>query len=495
MQRLIPLLLCLLVLATACGAGEKAEGVLEAIGLSENVDVEAPPEAATVDDELARLAADGFNGIVLLDGPTGLRIAPMGSADGPDGPPIDENTVFDIGSVTKQFTAAAIVRLEADGVLSVDDPVGMYLAELDGALGDVTLHELLTHTGGLPDGVGDDYEPIDRATFLERAEASFGTTGAYEYSNVGYSLLGMVIETVSGQSYEAYLREVFFDPLGMDATGYVLPDFDLQVVAAGYADGQRLGVPNELEWADDGPWWNLRANGGLLSSAADMRRWHRALDGDGVLPDDAKTKLFARHVEEGPGAGSYYGYGWVSFPLDDGRWFHGHNGGNGVFFADLLRFDDGSLVFVASNTAGADEDAAFRLAEAGVAGGAAAGCLAPNDPTAFAGADDLPDTDAGTTGRALIEIIEGGDDAARRSFIEAHVSDSLAAGLTVEELSAELAGLQEELDGYTVEMVHLENARRMHVVMASPDRAAVLLSVFIDLDDPASIECLQIEMP
>ncbi|MEO1057602.1 MAG: serine hydrolase domain-containing protein, partial [Actinomycetota bacterium] len=363
-------------------------------------------------------------------------------------------------------------------------------------LADVTLFELLTHTAGLPDSVGDDYETIDRAAFIDRAMSNVGEPGEYEYSNVGYSLLGMVIETVSGLGYEAYLHDVFFDPAGMDSTGYVIPEFDRTNVAVGYDGDDALGTPDEQPWADDGPWWNLRANGGILSTAADMRRWNDALSGDEMLSAQAKQQLFAPHVEEGPDAGTYYGYGWVSFPLDDGRWFHGHNGGNGIFFADVLRFaDDNRLIFLASNHAGADEDAAFRLGEVLVDGGIGAACLPPLDITAFDSTPDFPNTDAGDTSKAMVDALLGGDANALRQFAETHVSEQLADGASIDEQVAQLAELQQEFVGYTVEMVHVEDAQRTHVAMASPSDGRVVLSVYVDPTDPALITCVQIDSP
>ena len=496
MHRLIALWVPIVVLAAACGADGPVEGALEAVGLSENVDVEAPPESASVDVVLAQLATAGFNGIVMIDQAGSLRVTPMGTVDGPGSQPVDEDTVFDIGSITKQFTGAAIVRLEMDGLVSVEDRVGDHLEEAHGPLADVTLHQLLTHTAGLPDGIGDDDEPIDRAGFVTRAMARAGEPGDYEYSNVGYSLLGMVIETASGMGYEEYLREVFFDPAGMESTGYVLPAFDRRNVAVGYEGDMALGAPDEQNWADDGPWWNLRANGGVLSTAADMRRWHDALRGDQLLSAEAKEKLFGRHVEEGPGVGTFYGYGWVSFPLEDGRWFHGHNGGNGIFFADVLRFiDDDLFIFLASSHAGADEDAAFRLAEALVDGGAGASCLPPIDVASFAGSGDYPDSAAGDTARAMVDILLGGDDAARRSFAEAHVSEELAGGASIDEQVARLGALQEEFAGATVERVYVEDAQRLHVVMATAAAETLVLSVHVDETDPVLITCVQIEAP
>ena len=158
MQPLLRLIFILL-LCTACGSDGSAESLLEALGLSENVNVEAPPGAGSEGDAVSTVAAQlestGFNGVVLVEQQGELRTLGFGTIDGEDSPAVDHDTVFDIGSITKQFTGAAIVRLEMDGMLSVDDPVGAYLAELGGPLADVTLHQLLTHTAGLPDGIGE----------------------------------------------------------------------------------------------------------------------------------------------------------------------------------------------------------------------------------------------------------------------------------------------------------------------------------------------------
>ena len=455
----------------------------------------APPEPGSVEEVLVQLGDGGFNGIVVIDDDGELNIANYGTADGPRGPSIDENTVFDIGSITKQFTGAAIVRLEMDGLVSVDERVGAYLPELSGPLSDVTLHQLLTHSAGLPDGIGDDYEEIDRAAYLERAMARMGAPGEFRYSNTGYSLLGMVIESVTGNSYERYLREALFEPAGMESTGYVLPDWDLQNVAVGYDGTTRLSAPNEMPWAEDGPWWNLRANGGILSTAADMRRWDRALRDDSILSDAAKDKLFARHISEGDGASSYYGYGWVSFPLGDDDWFLGHNGGNGIFFADMLRFpEDKLMIFVASNTSGADEDVAFRLAGRLTDGATGAVCTPLADPTSFPSIGAFPPTDAGMAAEAMTTILLGGDEAARRAFAERHVSSALAGGLSLDEQIAELALLQEEFMGHRIESIHRQDSTTLHVVMRGPESPGPLvLSITADLDDPIRIACVNID--
>ncbi len=150
--------------------------------------------------------------------------------------------------------------------------------------------------------------------------------------------------------YEEYLSEQLFAPAGMTQTGYVLPDWRPDQVAVEYdAEGVPHGRPFEHPWADDGPYWNLRGNGGLLSTAGDMFRWHRALEGEQVLDARAKEELFEPRVLEEPGGGTYYGYGWVVQDSDDGRilW---HNGGNGWSYGEIARAPDaGAMVFWATN--------------------------------------------------------------------------------------------------------------------------------------------------
>ena len=263
------------------------------------------------------------------------------------------DTVYDVMSMTKQFTAAAILKLEMMGKLEVTDPIGRHIGPVPADKRAITLHQLLTHTSGLVDVLGGDYERQTRAGMLAAALASElqARPGAeYAYSNAGYSVLAAIVEQVSGVGYEAFLAEHLFDPAGMTRTGYSLPDWDPDQVAVEYGPrGKPQGTPLDHPWAPDGPYWNLRGNGGLLSTARDMFRWQLALDGDEVLDRRAKRKLFKPHVLEEPGGDSHYGYGWVILRADDGRvaW---HNGGNNWSYGELTRLlDDAAIVFWITN--------------------------------------------------------------------------------------------------------------------------------------------------
>jgi CubicO group peptidase (beta-lactamase class C family) len=265
------------------------------------------------------------------------------------------DTVYDTMSMTKQFTAAAILKLEMMGELRVTDPLSKFVGPVPDDKRAITLHHLLTHTAGLPEQLGGDYDALSREDMLDgalesRLRSAPGTE--HSYSNLGYSVLAAVVERVSGGSYEEFLAENLFAPAGMTQTGYVLPEWKPDQVAVEYDEnGEPKGKPFDHPWAEDGPYWNLRGNGGLLSTARDMFRWHVALRGDEVLSKSAKDKLFKPHVPEEEGGDSYYGYGWVVSPTDEGRivW---HDGGNGWSLGIMARFpDQGAMVFWVSNHA------------------------------------------------------------------------------------------------------------------------------------------------
>ncbi len=310
-----------------------------------------------LDESMTQAAADGFSGVLLVAKDGKVMISKgYGQANLKEKRPYTSETVFDIGSITKQFTAAAIMHLEMNGKLSVDDTLTKYFDNVPDDKRTITLHHLLTHSAGLTDTVGGDYEVAPRDETVRRILATKLLTPPgerYRYSNAGYSALGAVVEIASGQPYERYLHENLFLPAGMRQTGYRLPDWNQAVVACGVlALGLDWGSPLEKRWADDGPYWNLRANGGILSTVGDMYRWHLALEGDEVLSNEAKTKIFAPHVPEGPRARTHYGYGWSIATTPRGTKLVQHNGSNGIFYAVFKRYvAEDTVIIMASNDA------------------------------------------------------------------------------------------------------------------------------------------------
>jgi CubicO group peptidase (beta-lactamase class C family) len=309
---------------------------------------------AQAHEYLSRANAFGFAGAVLIakDGQVILQRG-YGLANREGGIPIGPETVFDIGSITKQFTAAAILKLEERGQLHVRDPINRYLDDVPPDKAGVTIHHLLTHSAGLRDVFGGDYEVMLRDSLVRLAlgsELLWEPGIRYRYSNAGYSLLAAIVEIVSGQPYEVFLHTELFEPAGLTQTGYRLPDWPEEQVAHGYLRGQDWGTPLGKLWAEDGPYWNLRGNGGLLSSVGDLYRWHLALGSDAVLSQLSRDKMFAPQFPENEEKTSFYGYGWAITPTPRGTNLIWHNGGNGIFFADFRRYvNEGVVLIFATN--------------------------------------------------------------------------------------------------------------------------------------------------
>ena len=312
-----------------------------------------PPKllgSGTILDHWLKDAGFKGNALVARWGKPILR-AGYALADREKGTPYTPETVFSIGSITKQFTAAAILKLEMQGKLKVEDSISKYLPGVPADKKAITLDQLLTHTSGLESDFAKDYDPVGRDEYVKMILASKLRTPPgtkHYYANSGYSLLGAIIEIVSGKPYEQYLNENLFAPAGMKETGYTIPKWNVDRIAVGYRNGERWGRITEKPWAPDGPYWALRCNGGIHSTLDDMLRWHVALMGDAVLSKAEKDKMYARHVREEEGGDSFYGYGWS---IEDSPWggtLIAHNGGNGVMYADFLRYVDEDLVVILS---------------------------------------------------------------------------------------------------------------------------------------------------
>ncbi len=300
---------------------------------------------------LERLAGRGFSGAVLAidDGEVVIDRA-FGLADVEAHKPMPLDSIFDVGSITKQFTAAAILALDQDKKLAVSDLLSKYVGPVPADKAGITLEHLLTHSAGFPGEIGRDEDYIGADDYVKLALAAkldFEPGSSYSYSNVGFALLGIVVEKVTGKGYEAFLRERFFEPLGMKDTGYVLPEPARARIACCYRNGERWGLPIDKNWHADGPGWHLRGNGGMLTTLADMRRWIESLDQAKVLDETHCEELFVPRISEG--GDTFYGYGWSVFSSPLGGQIRTHNGGNGVLSADLWWHPQKSrLVFVTS---------------------------------------------------------------------------------------------------------------------------------------------------
>lgn len=328
----------LAALAAGCTATEDRAGANDdAVVATEAV---APDSGvgARLDRYLSAMEVLGFSGAAIVEheGKVVLRKG-YGLRDRESRHPYTPDTVQTHGSITKQMTGAAILLLEDRGALSVRDPIGRYFDDVPADKRAITIHQLLTHSAGLPGSIGRDNEPIGAEAFVDRAMAAplaFEPGSGYSYSNTGFSILGIIVERLSGKDYEAFLREELLLPAGLAETGYLLAEWDLNRLAQGYREGEPWGRVYRREWREDGPGWHLRANGGLHTTVDDMHRWLETVRGRGMLPEDAAERWTTGYVDEG-GGDSKYAYGWAVHDTELGSMV-AHNGGNGIFSADFV---------------------------------------------------------------------------------------------------------------------------------------------------------------
>jgi CubicO group peptidase (beta-lactamase class C family) len=279
----------------------------------------------------------GFTGTVLIaSGNEILHTEGYGFADKEKGIQNTTKTFHDIGSITKQFTAAGILKLEMEGLVNINDPFDKYLHHVPVDKKNISLHQLLTHTSGIYDSSLDDYDIVSKEKAVQGILSSpLNAPNSFRYSNDGYTLLAAIIESVSGQSYEEFIYHHLFRPSNMDETGYTIPEFDADKVANGYVDGQNLGKPTEKNY----PFWNLMGNGGMLSTAGDLFKWHCSLLEDKILSKEAKQKLFTPYLRD-------YAYGWYVYDSPFGKVIeHGGASSYGTC-AKLTRYTDKNLVII-----------------------------------------------------------------------------------------------------------------------------------------------------
>jgi CubicO group peptidase (beta-lactamase class C family) len=304
-----------------------------------------------IDKYLSELENVGFYGSVLVE-INGEKVISKGYGFSDVEKQIKNSpkTVFDIGSITKQFTAASILKLEMQGKLSTDDKISKFFVKLPTDKQQITIHDLLRHQSGLISNVGGDFEKITEEEFLDKvfnSELQFPTGSRFSYSNIGYSLLAIIIEKTSNQSYETYLYENLWKPSQMEMTGYTRPAFDKNLIAVGYENDNKVwGRPTDKEWDTSSPYWHLKGNGGILSTTEDLYKWHRCLLTEKVLSSDAKQKFYHPKLRAEETENSYYAYGWDVSKTNRNTSQVWHNGTNRILYADFLRFIDENVTFI-----------------------------------------------------------------------------------------------------------------------------------------------------
>jgi CubicO group peptidase (beta-lactamase class C family) len=263
-----------------------------------------------------------------------------GMADREHHAAVTTETKFRIGSITKQFTAAAILKLQEEGKLSVNDTLSKYIPDFPRG-NEVTLRHLLTHTSGIhsfTDKPGFMLQVTNAVTTADLIKSfkndpyDFDPGTKWLYDNSGYVLLGCIVEKVSGETYAAFLRENFFQPLGMTNTGVHCAGLNITHEALGYSyeDGKFNRAVNwDMSWAGGA--------GALYSTVEDLYRWNEGIFNGKVL-NEASLKAAFTPVKtmESQDADSGYGYGWQVAKLR-GLPEIFHSGGLNGFHSFLLR--------------------------------------------------------------------------------------------------------------------------------------------------------------
>ena len=316
--------------------------------------IASPDAIARIDGYLQRLAGFDYGGSILIErsGEVVLRAA-YGYADRPAGRRHSPEALFEIGSLAKQFTAAAVLELERRDRLSLEDSLAKHLPGAPPDKAGITIAQLLTHTAGLPADVPSDAaqpgsEVVDRETVLARIlaqplEAPPGS--AWSYSNCGYVLLAAIVERAGGGSFHDLLREFFFEPAGMTHTGFWGSAPADRPAALGHD-----GFGNVLEDPTKRPasWYDM-GGGQIWSTLDDMRTWIHALGNGTVLDAESVGRMLEPHASGSSRDGSY-GYGWSLQETSRGT-LQVHHGGDTIGCGAWLRWflEDEVLLITSTN--------------------------------------------------------------------------------------------------------------------------------------------------
>ncbi|HEX5029894.1 MAG TPA: serine hydrolase domain-containing protein [Candidatus Eisenbacteria bacterium] len=311
------------------------------------------PEAARIDSFMVAAADNGMAGTLLVerDGKV-LLDKGYGIVDREKKTRATRTTPYLLGSLSKQFTAAAIYKLESQGKLHLTDTLGQWFPDAPADKRGITIDRLVHHTSGLPYlGRGDLYDSVSvdsmvRETFSYPLD--FPPGARYSYSSPGYNLLGVLIARASGRSFNDYLRQEIFDPAGMTETGFVDE-------TARWTGSKRTPSYSSVDPDPDPPLYpaalapKVVGAGGIISTTGDLWKWEQALRSGRVLDAPTTAKLFAPGVTMSP-TSSYAG-GWLVVRSQRNTAVIMHGGDIGGFNTDMRRMvDEHATIVFLSNT-------------------------------------------------------------------------------------------------------------------------------------------------
>jgi CubicO group peptidase (beta-lactamase class C family) len=317
-----------------------------------------------------RLLSDSYpaNGpgaavLVMQNGEPVLRKG-YGLANVELGVPIQPDMVFELGSITKQFTAAAVLMLAERGQISLTDDVTKYLPDFPTHGKTITIEHLLTHTSGIPSYTGlsewlpkmkEDFTPQQIIDLFKDKPLEFEPGEKWAYNNSGYILLGAIIEKVSGRTYEDFVEQEIFKPLGMTRSFYGNNSEVIPGRVDGYDQDEASPTANPSGYRRAGylSMTQPYAAGSLMSTVDDLARWDEALTGARLLKPASLDRMFTP-VNLRSGRNTSYAYGW-GIGEYAGRKVIEHGGDINGFTTDILRVPEARLlVVILSNNTGKD---------------------------------------------------------------------------------------------------------------------------------------------
>lgn len=359
-------------------------------------------QVAKLDQLCSSLFPDGEPGaaVLVMKGDDIIFDKGYGIADIETKKAIDGNTFFNIASVSKQFTAVAVLQLAEEGKLSLEDPVSKYFPEFKAPFwNDIRIKHLLSHSSGVPDARGGiprelkikGDEKLAMSYLPDLDFLHFQPGEAYEYMNPTFVMCGAIVEKVSGQPFTEYVAEHIFKPAGMDRTLYFDPEHQELIpdMAHGYEYEDVEDMPEERtagSAASDEPknWYEYdygeetffatRPDGGIYTSTHQFVQWEKALRANKVLSEASRVDAQSPHTfaSDSPWSdyqnrpNTWYGYGWFIEPKTEStKEVIYHTGDNGGFKILAARYpEDNALVLIFANRADWDRYEVMQQFEA-----------------------------------------------------------------------------------------------------------------------------------
>ena len=320
-------------------------------------------QAARPPDEVTRIVRSEMQkqhipGLALLVSRKGVPIREQGFglASLELNVPVAPKTIFQSGSVGKQFTATAVMLLVEEGKIGLEDPLSKYFDSGPSWWKDVTIRELLSHTAGFTDYPKDfdlrkDYSEEDLLKIVEAIPPAYPPGTGWAYSNLGYVTLGILIHKVSGQYFGDFLQERVFKPLGMSTTRIISEADIIPNRAAGYR--LEKGQIKNQEWVS--PSANSTADGSLYFTILDLAKWDAVLYTEKVLKESSKRQMWTvAALRDGKPNRAGYGFAWF-VDSRNGHRLVGHDGRWQGFTTHIARYlDDGLTIVILTNQGNCD---------------------------------------------------------------------------------------------------------------------------------------------